>query len=76
MTRELSVQHILFDSATRLIPQVFGALMFIAGALLLATVLTPIDPTFMPYVKTWLPLGLVELSRTGVLSITRGAGEM
>jgi len=62
MTRELSVQHILFDSATRLIPQVFGALMFIAGALLLATVLTPIDPTFMPYVKTWLPLGLVEFS--------------
>jgi phosphatidylglycerol lysyltransferase len=62
VTRELSVRHILFDSATRLIPQIFGAVMFIAGVLLLATVLTPIDPDFMPYVKAWLPLGLVEFS--------------
>jgi len=62
MNRELSVRHILFDSVTRLIPQIFGVMMFIAGALLLLSVLTPIDPAALPYVRKWLPLGLVEFS--------------
>ncbi|MGN6424577.1 MAG: phosphatidylglycerol lysyltransferase domain-containing protein [Asticcacaulis sp.] len=69
----------LFDSATRLIPQIFGVVMFAAGALLLISVLTPIDPAALPYVKKWLPLGLVEFSHAigaaiGVLMLFTARG--
>ncbi len=57
-----SVNTILFDSATRLIPMVFAVVIFIAGALLLGSIITPIDPDAMPFVQRWLPLGVVEIS--------------
>ena len=57
-----SVNSILFDSATRLIPMVFAVVIFVAGALLLGSIITPIDPDAMPFVQRWLPLGVVELS--------------
>ncbi|MDI7775031.1 phosphatidylglycerol lysyltransferase domain-containing protein [Asticcacaulis sp. EMRT-3] len=82
MNRDLTIQHILLDSATRLIPQLFAVVMFAAGGLLLVSVLTPIDPKFMPYVVRWLPLGLVEFSHaigtaSGVLMlfVARGLWE-
>ena len=62
MTSRVSVNRILFDSATQAIPKLFAAVMFAAGTMLLVSVFTPIDPQVMPYVMTWLPLGLVEFS--------------
>ncbi len=62
MSTPLSVNRILFDSATRLIPRVFSVVMFAAGVLLLGAVITPIDPEALPFVERWLPLGVVELS--------------
>ena len=62
MGARTSIQHILFDSATRLIPAVFAVVMLVAGALLLASIITPIDPAAMPFVQRYLPLGIVEIS--------------
>ncbi|MDV6333173.1 phosphatidylglycerol lysyltransferase domain-containing protein [Asticcacaulis sp. 201] len=74
MTTRPDLRHILFDSATRLIPKVFAMMLFVIGSLLLVSVLTPIDPDVMPLVERSLPLGLVEFSHAigtviGVLMI-------
>ncbi|MGZ3298078.1 MAG: phosphatidylglycerol lysyltransferase domain-containing protein [Asticcacaulis sp.] len=79
MNRPLSVNLILFDSATRLIPRVFSIVMFTAGVLLLWAVVTPIDPEALPIVRRWLPLEVVELSHAagtiiGVLMIFLARG--
>ncbi len=62
MSPRPSVNFILFDSATRLIPMIFAVVIFVAGALLLGSIITPIDPEAMPFVQRWLPLGVVEIS--------------
>ncbi len=62
MTTTTSVNRILFDAATNIIPRVFATVMFLAGTFLLLSILTPIDPVVMPYVVEWLPLSLVEFS--------------
>ena len=62
MNTPLSVNRILFDSATRLIPRVFAIVMFTAGVLLLGSVLMPIDPDVLPAVRRWIPLEIVEIS--------------
>ncbi len=79
MTTSTSVNRILFDSATQLIPRAFATVMFFAGVLLLGAVLTPIDHEVMPFVERWLPLGVVELSHAigiviGVLMIFLARG--
>ncbi len=62
MSTPLSVNRILFDSATRLIPRVFAIVMFTAGALLLMAVLWPIPHEMQPVVERWIPLEIVEIS--------------
>ena len=62
MSTPFTVNRILFDSATRLIPRVFAIVMFVAGVLLLGSVLTPIDPQVLPFVRRWIPLEIVEIS--------------
>ncbi len=62
MNTPFTVNRILFDSATRLIPRVFAIVMFTAGVLLLGSVLTPIDPQVLPFVRRWIPLEIVEIS--------------
>ncbi len=62
MSTPLSVNRILFDSTTRLIPRVFAIVMFTAGVLLLGSVLMPIDPEALPFVRRWIPLEIVEIS--------------
>ncbi len=79
MTPKFTVNRILFDWATQAIPRVFATLIFVAGVLLLAAVLTPIDPEVMPFVQRWLPLGVVEASHVagtiiGVLMIFLARG--
>ena len=79
MTAKSDIRHILLDSATRVIPMIFAVVMFTAGALLLISVLTPIDPAVMPIVERNLPLGLVEFSHIigtviGVLMIFLARG--
>ncbi|MEI9904282.1 MAG: hypothetical protein WDN06_10080 [Asticcacaulis sp.] len=64
MSPRPSVNFILFDSATRLIPMIFAVVIFVAGALLLGSIITPIDPEAMPFVQRWLPLGVRSKSRT------------
>ncbi|MGA9658011.1 MAG: phosphatidylglycerol lysyltransferase domain-containing protein [Asticcacaulis sp.] len=78
-TYKANIRHILFDSATRLIPKVFAVVMFAAGVLLLLSVLTPIDPDVMPIVEASLPLSLVESSHiigiiVGVLMVFLARG--
>lgn len=79
MNASTSANRILFDAATQLIPRAFAVVMFAAGVLLLAAILTPIDPEVMPFVKHWLPLGVVEISHVagtviGVLMIFLARG--
>jgi phosphatidylglycerol lysyltransferase len=62
MSTPLSVNRILFDSATRLIPRVFSIVMFTAGVLLLIAVIWPIPHDMLPMVERWLPLEVVEIS--------------
>ncbi len=79
MAQTPSIQSLLFDSATRLIPMTFAVAMFGAGVWLLVSVMTPIDPRALPYVQEWLPLSLVEFSHAigiivGVLMIFAARG--
>ncbi len=62
MAPRTSINSLLFDLATRLIPAIFAVVIFVAGALLLGSIITPIDPEAMPFVQKWLPLGVVEIS--------------
>ncbi len=77
MTQKSTVNRILFDSATQILPRVFAIVMFTAGALLLLAVLTPIEKETV--VRRWLPLSLVEISHLvgtviGVLMILLARG--
>lgn len=79
MTPKITVNRILFDWTTQAIPRVFAVLLFAAGVLLLAAILTPIDPEVMPFVQRWLPLEVVEISHVagtiiGVLMIFLARG--
>ncbi|ESQ77339.1 phosphatidylglycerol lysyltransferase domain-containing protein [Asticcacaulis sp. YBE204] len=79
MKHPKDIRGLVLDSVVVLVPKVMAVLMMLAGTLLLASVLSPIDPAAMPFVRKWLPLEVVELSHiagavTGVLLIFAGRG--
>ncbi|UDF05148.1 phosphatidylglycerol lysyltransferase domain-containing protein [Asticcacaulis sp. AND118] len=79
MKHRKDIKGLVLDTAIVAVPKLLAVLMMLAGAFLLASVLSPIDPEAMPFVRQWLPLQVVELSHlagvaTGVLLIFAARG--
>lgn len=79
MKHRKDIKGLVLDTAVVAVPKLMAVLMMLAGAFLLASVLSPIDPEAMPFVRQWLPLQVVELSHlagvaTGVLLIFAARG--
>ncbi|MCA1936212.1 MAG: phosphatidylglycerol lysyltransferase domain-containing protein [Asticcacaulis sp.] len=79
MKHHKDIKALVLDMAIVAVPKIMAVLMMLAGAFLLASVLSPIDPEAMPFVRQWLPLEVVELSHvagvaTGVLLLFAARG--
>jgi len=79
MKHTKDIRSLVLDSVVIAVPKLMAVLMMAAGAFLLASVLSPISPENLPFVRRWLPLQVVELSHlagtaTGVLLIFAARG--
>lgn len=62
MKHRADTRQIIAESLILLVPKVLALLMLVAGGMLLVSVLAPINPQALPFIKRWFPLELVELS--------------
>jgi len=62
MKHRADMRQIITEALVKLVPKVLALLMLVAGGELLISVLSPIDPQALPFIKRWLPLELVEIS--------------